>query len=304
VRAPEARLDACYRACRDIVRARSKTFSASALFFTPPKRRAIWAVYAFCRTADDIADRPGPARERLAALDAWERELHDAYAGRATDPIFIAFIDAARRFAIPIEPALDLLRGARRDVTVRRYETFAQLNDYCYLVASTVGLLVLPILGTTSPVAARHAIALGRAMQITNVLRDVGEDARMDRIYLPAEDLRRFGCSETTVRAGVLDERFRELMRFEIERARELYLEAEPGIALLAKDARYGVRLAFTLYRGILDRIEANRYDVFNRRAYVPWPAKVATALGALVSPRPYAPYRRPAAASPTGRPR
>lgn len=236
-------------------------------------------MYAFCRTADDIADRVGPARERLDAIDAWERKLVASYAGDACDPIFAAFADAARRFAIPIEPALDLLRGARLDVTVRRYATYDDLREYCYLVASTVGLLVMPVLGTLSADAARYGIALGRAMQMTNILRDVGEDARMGRIYLPAEDLRRFGCTEAAIASGTLDERFVALMRFEVERVRAMYREAEPGIALLARESRYTVRLALALYRAILDRIEANGYDVFTRRAHVPLPAKLGFAL-------------------------
>ena len=275
----DTRLDNCYRVCRDIARVNSKTFHLSSLFLSPPKRRAVWAVYAFCRTADDIVDRVTAPHDRLDAIAAWERGLLDAHDGRASDPIYVAFADAVRRFGIPIEPALDLLRGARLDVTVRRYETYEQLREYCYFVASTVGLLVLPILGAITPAAARYGIALGRAMQMTNILRDVGEDARMDRIYLPAEDLRRFGCTEASIIDGVVDERFRELMRFQIARVRTMYAEAEPGIALLAPESRYTVRLALSLYRGILDRIEANRYDVFTRRAHVPLRAKALTAL-------------------------
>jgi phytoene synthase len=244
----------------------------------------VWAVYAFCRTADDIVDRIAPARERLAALDAWERRLRDAYSGIADEPVFTAFADAARRFSVPIEPALDLLRGARSDVTVDRYESYAALRDYCYLVASTVGLLVMPILGTISPEADGYGIELGRAMQMTNILRDVGEDARMGRIYVPAEDLRRFGCDEASILAGVLDDRFVALMRFEIERVRALYREAEPGIALLAPESRYTVRLALALYRGILDRIERNGYDVFRLRAHVPTGAKLRSAVMAAVT--------------------
>ena len=271
--------DASYGACREIARVHSKTFYLSSLFLPPAQRRAIWAVYAFCRTADDIVDRVAPARERLAALDAWERKLLDAYEGRTSDPVFVAFADAASRFAIPSQPALDLLRGARLDVTVHRYATYDDVREYCYLVASTVGLLVMPILGTVSPDAAGYGVALGRAMQMTNILRDVGEDARLGRIYLPIDDLRRFGCEERTILAGVVDERFVALMRYQIARVRVMYAEAEPGIALLAPRSRYTVRLALSLYRGILERIEANGFDVFTRRAYVPLRAKLLTAL-------------------------
>ncbi len=202
-----------------------------------------------------------------------------AYDGVTEDAIFVAFADAAQRYAIPIEPALDLLRGARLDITVRRYETYEDLREYCYLVASTVGLLVMPILGTLSPTAIGYGVALGRAMQMTNILRDVGEDARMDRIYLPAEDLRRFGCTESSIMEAVIDEPFAELMRFQIARVRAMYVEAEPGIALLASESRFTVRLALALYRRILERIEANEFDVFTRRAYVPLRTKLVMAL-------------------------
>jgi phytoene synthase len=274
------RLEDCYRVCREIVRVHSKTFYLSSLFLEPLKRRAVWAVYAFCRTADDIVDRDSPAPDKLAAIDAWESQLVAAYEGRTGDPIFVAFADAAQRFGIPVEPGLDLLRGARMDVTVRRYETYEDLSEYCYLVASTVGLLVMPILGTLSPDAVRYGVALGRAMQMTNILRDVGEDARMDRIYLPVEDLRRFGCSAENVLAGTIDERFVELMRFQIARVRAMYAEAEPGIGLLASESRFTVRLALSLYRRILERIEANDFDVFTQRAYVPFRTKLLMALG------------------------
>ena len=154
------------RVCHGIVRANANSFYLSSLFLRPEKRRALWAVYAFCRTTDDIADRDAPEHERLAALDTWERRLLAASRGRTSDPIFAAFADAVERFAIPLEPARDLLRGARIDIAVRRYETYEALEEYCHLVASTVGLLVMPILGTTSAAALAHGVALGRAMQI------------------------------------------------------------------------------------------------------------------------------------------
>ncbi len=272
-------LDEAYRICRDIAKEHSKTFYLSSLFLAPEKRRAVWAVYAFCRTADDIVDRVMPADQRLAEIDAWERALLATWDGRPPDPIFHAFADAAGRFAIPIEPALALLRGARMDITHTRYETYAELLDYCYLVASTVGLLTSPILGYSHPSALEYGIALGRAMQLTNILRDVGEDARMGRIYLPLEDLRRFGYTESSIFEEVVDEPFIELMRFQIVRCRELYAASEPGIALLSSESRYTVRLALELYRRILDAIEANRFNVFSKRAFVPLRSKLVSAL-------------------------
>jgi len=274
-----AYLDECYQHCRDIARTNSKTFYLSALFLAPEKRRAVWAVYAFCRTADDIVDRLTPAAERLAAIDYWERALLTACSGSTDERILVALADAIGRFDIPLQPALALLRGARLDITVRRYATYADLHEYCYLVASTVGLLTSPILGYTSRSALDYGVTLGRAMQMTNILRDVGEDARLGRIYLPLADLQRFGYTESSVFEEVVDDAFVALMKFQIERVRRLYAEAEPGIALLAPESRYTVRLALTLYRRILHSIEANRYDVFTKRAYVPFRSKLLTAM-------------------------
>lgn len=277
-------LRSAYGQCREITRVASKTFFLASLFLSPEKRRAVWAVYAVCRTADDLVDTMAPAGERLAQIDELERKLLSAMAGNATEPIFLAYADASATFGIPIEPALALLRGARMDITIRRYATYDELCEYCYLVASTVGLLVLPILGYAAPAALEYGAMLGRAMQLTNILRDVGEDALMGRVYLPAEDLERFGYTEEDVFAKVVDERFVALMRYEIERVREIYLEAEPGIAMLAPESRYTVRLALSLYRRILRAIELNDYDVFTRRAYVPFRSKLATALSVALS--------------------
>ena len=272
-------LDACYRYCGEIAGFHSKSFALSCRFLPLPKRRAVWAVYAFCRTADNIVDRDAPAAERLAAIDAWEAELSAAYAGHAHDPIFVAFADASERYGVPLAAARDLLRGARMDVTVSRYASYDDLRRYCYLVASTVGVLVTPILGALDAGAIDDAVVLGHAMQMTNILRDIGEDARMSRIYLPADEMTRFGYTESDLFAGTVDERFIALMKFQIERARGLYRDAEPGIARLQPDSRYSVDLALHLYRGILAAIEANGYDVFRRRAFVPLRAKIGTAL-------------------------
>ncbi len=273
---------ASYRLSRELTKANSKTFYFASMFLPPEKRRAIWAVYAFCRTADDIVDTRAPRDERLAALDDWRQHLIAAYDGRASHPLMIAFADAATRFNIPIEPALDLLDGARRDVMILRYDTYEELLDYCYLVASTVGLMTSPVLGYQAG-ALPFGVALGRAMQMTNILRDVGEDARMGRIYLPAEDLRRFGYPEERLLSGAIDDSFIALMKFQIARVRAMYEAAAPGIALLASESRHTVKVALALYRRILDEIERNDYDVFTRRAFVPLRGKIITALSTLL---------------------
>ncbi len=267
-----------YRLCRDIAKQHSKTFYFASLFLNEEKRAAIWAIYAFCRTADDTIDTDAPPQLRLSAIDELREDVIAAFNGRPRDGMMIAFADAVRRFGVPIEPALALLQGARRDVTVNRYETYEELREYCYLVASTVGLLTSPVLGYEEG-ALPYGIALGRAMQMTNILRDVGEDARMGRIYLPAEEIRRFGYSEHRLLAGTIDESFIALMKFQIRRVRALYDEAAPGIDLLARESRYTVRLALSLYRRILDEIERRDYDVFTRRAFVSLRTKITTAM-------------------------
>jgi len=271
-------IEQSYRRCREITKTCSKTFYFASLFLPPDKRKAIWAIYAFCRTADDIADTSDSSEMRLAKLNAWQHELVAAFSGRPEQPVMVAVADTARRYDVSIRPALQLLEGARKDITVQRYDTYEELLEYCYLVASTVGLLVSPILGY-EPGALEYGVALGRAMQMTNILRDVGEDARMGRIYLPAEDMRRFGYTEHKLLRGVVDAEFIALMSFQIARVRELYRSAAPGIALLSPESRYPVRLALALYGRILDRIEANGYDVFTRRAYVPLRTKAVIAL-------------------------
>ena len=270
-----------YARCRAIAREHARSFYLASRFLDFERRRAIWAIYAFCRTADDIVDGAGTADARMSALDAWERGLIDAYRGVARDPIFAALADAAERFGIPIAPALDLLRGARMDVVPQTYATYAELREYCYLVASTVGLLTIPVLGALNDDAGDYGVTLGLAMQLTNILRDVGEDSRMGRVYLPADELASHGLDAAAIHAGNVDDAFVGFMREQIARANALYDEAEPGIALLAPASRGTVRAAARLYRGILGRIEANGYDVFTRRAYVPWPNKVITALRA-----------------------
>jgi phytoene synthase len=271
-------LNRSYRICREITRSHSTTFYFASLFLSPERRKAIWAVYAFCRTADDIVDTSEQPAARLSEIDSWQSELLAAYSGRAQHPAMIAFADAVTKFDVPIEPALQLLRGARNDVTTRRYETYDELREYCYLVASTVGLMTSPILGY-APGALEYGVALGLAMQMTNIMRDVGEDAAMGRIYLPAEDFRRFGYSEDRLMDGVVDDSFVEMMRFEISRIRRIYDEATPGIELLVPESRYAVRLALRLYSQILDEIEHNGYDVFSRRAFVPLRSRLTTAL-------------------------
>lgn len=278
---PPLSVDAAYSYCRGVARAIARTFYYGSLFLPAKKRRAAWAVYAFCRTADDIADEPELFPEPLIELDRWRQGLLDTYAGQPRGPVMTAWADMLQSYSVPIEPALDLLRGVSMDIAGERYDTFEQLRVYCYRVAGTVGLLMAPVLGMRDPSATGSAVDLGIAMQLTNILRDVGEDARNGRLYLPREDMERFGVTEDDVLRGAVTPAFRALMRFEIARTEEYYARGLAGVRLLNPDARLAIRLSGELYRAILEQIRRNRYDVFSRRAHISLGGKLAALPGA-----------------------
>lgn len=272
-----------YELCRQMTAKHAKTFYLASLLFPEEKRRAIWAIYAWCRRTDELVDGPQSRLTTPETLDRWEQQLESVFAGEPLDDLDVALVDTVKRFPIDIQPFRDMIAGQRMDLYRSRYETFEQLRLYCYRVAGTVGLMTSPVLGfdesgSQTPWAGyldaydplEEAIALGIAKQLTNILRDVGEDARRGRIYLPLEELALFGYTEEDLLNGVVNERWRELMRFQIQRARKFYAQAEKGIRALSPDARWPVWSALTHYQGILDAIERNQYDVFTQRAYVP----------------------------------
>lgn len=259
-------LDVAYAVCAELTRQHSKTFYMASALLPAQQRRAMRALYAFCRTSDDLVDRA--EGDALSTLQAWRRQALYPY-WVVDDPVTLAWLDARRRFAIPRLYPEQLLEGVAQDLTQTRYATFAELAGYCYGVASTVGLMSMHITGFSGREALPYAIKLGVALQLTNILRDVAEDWRMGRLYLPQEDLQRFGVSEAAIAAGRNDGRWRALMRFEIERARRLYAESMPGIALLGAQGQLAVAAAAELYQRILDDIEAHNYDVFSRRAHL-----------------------------------
>ena len=202
-------------------------------------------------------------------LEQWAALLNAALAGEPpSHPVLRVFLDTVRRYSIPSEYPLDLIEGMRMDLDGVRYATFADLRKFCYRVASVVGLMMSHVIGFRDP-ALTYAIDLGIAMQLTNILRDVGEDLERGRIYLPADEMERFGYSEYDLRRGVRNDSFRALMKFEAARARAYYAQAEPGIALLDLRGRFAVKVSSDVYRQILARIEASGYDVFHHRAVV-----------------------------------
>ncbi len=279
-------VERAYRYCRLKTRTHAKSFYFCAHFLPREKRRAIYAVYALCRHVDDEVDEAGVCDEvgARAAVERWQIELNAVYRGESVAassqvlPVLIAWRDMLSRFSIARELPLELMRGVLMDTYQKTYESWSDLRVYCYRVASIVGLMSSEIFGYRESVTLKYAEALGLAMQLTNILRDVGEDLRLGRIYLPREDLKRFGVTEDELARGEVTEGFRALMEFEIERARALYHEAERGIPLLDRDARFTVLLAARLYARILDEIERADFDVFTRRAHLSFAGKLRAA--------------------------
>lgn len=260
-------LDRAYAYCDDITAQHSRSFHLASGLLPRDKQRAVRALYAFCRITDDIVDCH--ERENVdATMQTWHQHAF-AYNPPADNLAAVAWADARAQFHIPSRYAEQLVEGVSRDLRQTRYENFDELATYCYSVASTVGLMSMHIIGFSGPESLPYAIKLGLALQLTNILRDVGEDWRRGRLYLPAEELLAFGLTEDDLAIGVVDDRWRHFMRFQIARNRQLYAESWPGIYMLNEDGRFAIAAAAGLYRAILEDIEAHDYDVFNRRAYV-----------------------------------
>lgn len=259
-------LEQAYRYCDDITRSHSRTFYLASSLLSAQKRDAVRALYAFCRVSDDLVDRGnGNAHSEL---EVWRyRTLYTA-PGR-DDLVSLAWSDARLRYRIPRRYAEQLIEGVAKDIDQRRYQTFDDLASYCYGVASTVGLMAMHIIGFSGENAVPYAVKLGVALQLTNILRDVGEDWQKGRLYLPLDELADFDLTEEDIGTGCLDERWQAFLAYQIDRNRRLYAEAFPGIAQLAPDGRFAVAAAAELYQGILDAIEVNGGDVFHHRAHL-----------------------------------
>jgi phytoene synthase len=261
-----ALLARAYRHCEAVTSLHSKSFTMATRFLPREKRRAVRALYAFCRVTDDIVDCA--CDDRAARLAAWRSTALSPHPPPG-DLVATAWADTRARYAIPTRYAEQLIEGVERDLHQKRYATFTDLAAYSYSVASTVGLMSMHIIGFAGPAAIAYAIKLGVALQLTNILRDVGEDWRAGRVYLPADELAAYGLTNDDLARGKVDDRWRSFVRFQITRTRRLYAEAWPGIALLHPDGRFAVAAAGDLYRAILDEIESHDYDVFHYRAHV-----------------------------------
>ena len=274
-------LEKAFEYCKSVTKLHAKSFYFAAKFLPQHKRRAVYPIYAFCRHVDDEIDEisEGNEAEAFETVERWKSDLKEVYfpakpqnckkaMNGNQEFVLLAWQDLLKTYKIPQNLPLELIQGVLMDTTIKRYETFEELYVYCYRVASTVGLMSSEILGYADEKALEYAEAMGIAMQLTNILRDIKEDAAMNRIYLPQEDLRRFNVTETQIFANEFDKNFRELMKFQIARAREFYAKGEKGIGLLEKDSRFTVLLASRIYAKILDEIEKQNYDIFTKRAY------------------------------------
>jgi phytoene synthase len=280
----ETTLRDSYRYCRRIARQRARNFYYAFLLLPKPKRDAMCAIYAFMRYCDDLSDDPGAS---AAAIERWRVNLEAALGGYYSDhPVWPAFHEAVDRYRIPDRYFVEIIEGVSSDIEPRKIQTFDELYRYCYHVASVVGLTVIHVFGFESPDALALAEKCGIAFQLTNILRDVREDAGRKRIYLPAEDLTRFGVNAHDLLAGKRTEGFVELMRFEAARARTYYMESMPLVGMINPRCRSSMWALIRIYSRLLDRIVASDFDIFARRISVPaWEKCAIIARAALGRP-------------------
>nr|QNT09921.1 phytoene synthase 1 [Solanum habrochaites] len=268
-------LSEAYDRCGEVCAEYAKTFNLGTMLMTPERRRAVWAIYVWCRRTDELVDGPNASYITPAALDRWENRLEDVFNGRPFDMLDGALSDTVSNFPVDIQPFRDMIEGMRMDLRKSRYKNFDELYLYCYYVAGTVGLMSVPIMGiapeskATTGSVYNAALALGIANQLTNILREVGEDARRGRVYLPQDELAQAGLSDEDIFAGRVTDKWRIFMKKQIHRARKFFDEAEKGVTELSSASRFPVWASLVLYRKILDEIEANDYNNFTKRAYV-----------------------------------
>ena len=259
-----------YAFCERVARTQAKNFYYSFLLLSRPQRQAMCAIYAFMRYCDDLSDAEGVS-DRAGAIARWQADLDAALAGKAPEnPVWPAFADAVARYRIPHEYFRAMIRGVSSDLEPRHIQTFQELYDYCYHVASVVGLTIIHIFGFNDPRALELAERCGVAFQLTNILRDVREDAEHGRVYLPAEDLERFGVKTEELSGAALSPALRSLLEFEAERARAYYQESEPLMDMVDSRSRASLKALIGIYSRLLDRISSSGYEVLRERVRVP----------------------------------
>ncbi|XP_027337592.1 phytoene synthase 2, chloroplastic-like [Abrus precatorius] len=272
---PPSFLKDAYEMCRNICAEYAQTFYLGTSLMTEERQKAIWAIYVWCRRTDELVDGPNSVHMSSAVLDRWEDRLHGLFNGHPYDMLDAALTDTVSKFHLDIKPFRDMIEGMRMDTRKSRYKNFQELYLYCYYVAGTVGLMSVPVMGiaheSVLPVQSVYnaALYLGIGNQLTNILRDVGEDALRGRVYLPQDELAQFGLCDDDVLSRNVSERWRKFMKQQITRARFYFNRAEEGVSQLDKASRWPVWSSLILYRKILDAIEDNDYDNLTKRAYV-----------------------------------
>ncbi len=278
-----------YAHCAHVAKTQARNFYYSFLTLSAERRAAMCAIYAFMRYSDDVSDEAASDRSKAHEMKAWRAALERAFRGDYGENLILpAFHDTVRKYEIPERYFQELIDGTEMDLTKNRYETFDELHQYCYRVAGVVGFVCIHVWGfdEAGGKALEYAEDCGLAFQLTNILRDVREDAERDRIYLPQEDLLRFGVSEDDLRRGDTTGGFRDLMRFEVERAKGYYRSAGQLLPLVNPAGRPTLTIMMKIYRGILDSIERNNYDVHSRRARISTPRKLGIVAGAWIKSR------------------
>lgn len=263
----------------DLSQNRLSNFYFSFLLLPEPKREAIETIYAFCRYTDDIVDEEADPKEKHKRLRQWTNELQRSLYGESRYAILNNLAGIIRRFNIPVDHFHDLLKGMEMDLSKTRYKTFEELEDYCYRAGSTVGLICAEVFGYRHEATKEYAINLGKALQLTNILRDIKADARKGRIYLPREDLKRFGYSEAELLSFTYNERFVELMKFECARAHAFFKKAKTYLAEEDKPLFTAARVMGNIYYILLRRIENAHYNVFSKRIRLGSPLKLLVAM-------------------------
>ena len=252
-----------YQHCCEVARAAARNFYYGFLLLPREKREALCALYAFMRHADDLSDAAGETQNKRERLKAWSAALDRAMEGNyGKSRVLPALHHTIKRYAIPLSYFHDLMEGAEMDLSITTYASFDLLERYCYCVAGTVGLCCLHVFGFQDPHALDLASRLGTAFQLTNILRDVSEDYGMGRVYLPQEDVRRFGCTENDFASTSASKDFTELIRFEVIRAWQYYAAGTPLLHLVSPDSRPALWTLIRIYSGILQKIETIQYDV------------------------------------------
>ncbi len=280
-------LEASYEHCRRVSKTRARNFYYSFVLLPREQRNAICAIYAFMRQCDDLSDDPAPGVSPAESIESWRRETEEAFNGRfGASPVWPAFHDTVQRYKIPHEYFHDMIAGMLSDLEPRRIETFDELYRYCYQVASVVGLTVIHIFGFKGADALPLAEKCGVAFQLTNILRDVREDAGRDRIYLPAEDLRRFHVDARDLAEGKRTDEFVALMEFEAQKARAYYKESTPLIDMVDPHSRSSLWALIEIYSRLLRRIEQTNYDVLSHRVELKAREKITIILKAAVGAR------------------